>query len=228
MKAKFAFKKSIVRFRAVFVEKEKGDSFARSTKRANYQPGGMSTLDDPEKTPQMPSSKPCWFPNFLYVLLTLALLILIYPAGLVLLWIRKFKARASLKMAISIAGCIAFLCLFSYFFNAPKLNPALEPLQAKVRSAFSFYGDDSKVVVEQYEDRVSSFPENISNVTFHAIRYVQRTLAENIRLLSGRHARIAQKSKDLFYVALIRTNAALDRPIENPAEAPTVSPSEPS
>lgn len=142
----------------------------------------------------------------LYMCVTIALLIFVYPLGLILLWIKPFRANAAVKMALSIAACGAFVFVFSRFLGASAVDPRLAPFQAWARSTLSVYGSDSKVVVEEYDNKLAALPENVSNVTFYLIRYAPRAAAQLIAEHVIRHREITERFVNVLYVSLIRAS----------------------
>jgi len=176
-------------------------------KRAYYQPESLAAPKPiAEKPPtEKPSKKKNGVGRWIYMVFTVLMLVVMYPVGLVLLWIRKFRAGFAVKMAFSIVACVAFLFAVGFFMNAEFSSPALRTAQSNMRSTLFRYGAEGREIVEAYDQRRGAFPEHISTMTFHVIRHAQRSIYDHVALMSGRNAAVAGEVKNLLYVALIRT-----------------------
>ena len=81
--------------------------------------------------------------GFIYVLLTLILLMVLYPIGLFMLWIRKINWNWAAKFLITIITAIIFCMLVIFALNAKVENPKVKYYQKKAREGLGWVYDFS-------------------------------------------------------------------------------------
>ena len=91
----------------------------RSEKRGNYRP-------------QRRKKPPFW-----YALLTIIMLAVLYPVGLILLWRKKLRWSKGLKTALSLAFAVVFVGGWSYVYNLDSVKPFADNLIDQAKQTFN-------------------------------------------------------------------------------------------
>lgn len=95
--------------------------------RSEKRPGRQGAAPPPRRRRKKPTRHP------VYALITILLLVTLYPAGLVLLWVRKLRWRSATKLTLSLVTGVAFFALAAFALNAPVDNPLLMDVQARAK-----------------------------------------------------------------------------------------------
>ena len=72
-----------------------------------------------------------------YAIVTLLLLLVLFPIGLILLWVPKLKWRGGTKLLVTIATAPVFFILMAFALTAPSDDPMVVNAQARVRTALT-------------------------------------------------------------------------------------------
>ena len=91
----------------------------RSEKRGNYRP-------------QRRKKPPFW-----YALLTIIMLAVLYPVGLILLWRKKLRWSKGLKTALSLVFAVVFVGGWSYVYNLDSVKPFADNLIDQAKQTFN-------------------------------------------------------------------------------------------
>ena len=126
-------------------------SFERSERR-NYEGAGNAKKKKNKKRGAV---------DIFFMILTVILLIALFPVGLILLWTKKFKAGAGVKILLTIAGAVVFLALLAAATKIKTDNPKIKSVQDKVDGAFVWVynktGAGVDVVLDLSKEQVSAF-----------------------------------------------------------------------
>lgn len=114
----------------------------RSEKRPGYQP------------PKPPRKKFDWG-NFIYALVTLVLLVVLFPVGLIMLWRRKLRWQGHVKLLSTLVGGCAFILFAAFLITVPVENENLRKAQNGTREALA----------SAQEFIVDTFDRGVENVT---------------------------------------------------------------
>ncbi len=146
-----AWQGSVSFFRA----KEK-DYMMRSEKRPVYQSNKSGKKKKKKKQQKRAGAG--------YVFLTMVLLLLVWPIGLILFWRRKVRGSVGAKVLVSLVTLVLGIMLYAALLNAPFTNPRLKELQDKANGALTevYDGaiaamDDVAVRYEGCGDTVDAF-----------------------------------------------------------------------
>ena len=124
---------NIIEGNAILFRGRKRDYMVRSERRPGYR------VQPPRKPQKSGKDKA-------YLAATIVLLILLYPIGLVLLWLRRLKWHTLVKLLVSVlAGAIFFLWI-SMAATLETDNPALVRVQEGIRTGYEAVGNAADAV----------------------------------------------------------------------------------
>ena len=124
---------NIIEGNAILFRGRKRDYMVRSERRPGYR------VQPPRKPQKSGKDKA-------YLAATIVLLILLYPIGLVLLWLRRLKWHTLVKLLVSVlAGAIFFLWI-SMAATLETNNPALVRVQEGIRTGYEAVGNAADAV----------------------------------------------------------------------------------
>ena len=81
-----------------------------------------------------------------YIAATIVLLLLVYPIGLVLLWLRRPKWHMLVKLLVSVAAGAVFFLWLSMAATVETENPALVSVQEGIRTGYEAVGNAADAV----------------------------------------------------------------------------------
>lgn len=87
-----------------------------------------------------------------YLVATIVLLVLVYPIGLVLLWLRRLKWHTLVKLLASILGGAVFFLWISMAATLETDNPALLRVQEGIRTGYEAVGSATDAVGDWFAD----------------------------------------------------------------------------
>lgn len=93
--------------------------------RAERRPGGYGS-SNMKKKKKRPKKK-----NILYAIFTLLLLMVLWPVGMIMLWVPKLRWGGFVKLLVSIVTLFVFVTLLSFALNAPIEDERVQAIQAK-------------------------------------------------------------------------------------------------
>lgn len=123
------------------MEKRSGDYMLRSEKR---QSGYRS------KPPKRGNP----FGRFLYALLTLVVLVVLWPVGLVMLWSPRLRWTGVSKLLTSIVTALIFFLFIAYLLTMPIENPEAYAFQQRARRGFVVIQEKTTLWVGECADAV--------------------------------------------------------------------------
>ncbi len=82
------------------------------------------------KSPEIRAPKTKAKKGVAYKLLTLLSLVIVYPAGLIMLWLRKIKWRGSIKLLVSVFTGACFFLLSTFLMTVPVEDTRIQNMQA--------------------------------------------------------------------------------------------------
>ncbi len=130
--------------------------------------------------------------NVGFTCLTLLLLLLVYPLGLILLWNRKNRFSSGVKMLLTLAAAIAFCIMLVFAANVETDNPRIASVQEYVNqgldwvyehtnAALTSLGGTAEHVGEEFSGKLSYIWENVGpNAAQAGVKLLGGT-AENVR-----------------------------------------------
>lgn len=118
------------------------DYLMRSEKRPGQRPQGAPS---PRRRRRKPKRHP------IYAAFTLVLLLIAYPVGLVMLWVRKLRWRAGTKLLLSLVTGILFFVLMAFALTLDTGNPAITRVQTQVKDKLTYVMDAARDTVSNKE-----------------------------------------------------------------------------
>ncbi len=122
--------------------------------RSEKRPGQRSYSPQPPKRRRRPKRHP------VYIMLTLLLLLIAYPIGLILLWVPKLRWRAGVKLAVSVVSGVAFFVLMALALTWETGNPAITRLQTQAKEKLTYVMDAARETVSNKERIQTNLLEN--------------------------------------------------------------------
>ena len=116
----------------------------RSEKRPNYR------SPSPVRPPKKPKSPVG------YTVLTMILLVLAYPVGLILLWLKKIRWNWIVKLLTTLVTGFAFFLLMSYLLTVPVQNEAVARIQQAGKARVDQIYDAGAELAEQGRDALNT------------------------------------------------------------------------
>ena len=120
------------------------DYMTRSERRPGYRM-------QPPRRPKKPKGSPA------YLIATLFLLILAYPIGLSLLWVRKLKWHTLVKLLVSVLTGAVFFFLLSIAIAIDTDNPVLSKVQDGIQTGYEAIGQAVEVASDWTKETWDEF-----------------------------------------------------------------------
>ena len=168
----------------------------RSEKRGNYRP-------------QRRKKPPFW-----YALLTIIMLAVLYPVGLILLWRKKLRWGKGLKTALSLVFAVVFVGGWSYVYNLDSVKPFADNLIDQAKQTFNINDGGSQgepgiiTATQAPTDEPSNEPEQTASPAPTDAPTAEPT------------------SKPTAEPTAEPTQTPTDEPTETPTDEPTQAPTE--
>ena len=122
--------------------------------RSEKRPGQRSYSPRPPKRRRKPKRHPA------YAILTVLLLLIAYPIGLILLWVPKLRWRAGVKLTVSVVTGIAFFVLMALAITWETGNPTITRLQTQAKDKLTYVMDAARETVSNKERIQTNLLEN--------------------------------------------------------------------
>jgi len=143
----------------VMEKRNKGDYMLRSEKRQ----GGYHSKPPRRGNP---------FGRFLYAVLTLVVLVVLWPIGLVMLWSPKLRWTGVSKLLTSLVTALMFFLFIAYLLTVPVENPQVYEFQQRARRGFvavredvtQWMGKQADAVGEQMTEWNEGFQAALENI----------------------------------------------------------------
>ena len=206
------------------------DYMMRSEKRPNQRPASAPVRRKRRKSSRHP----------LYALLTALLLVVLYPVGLVLLWMRKLRWRSSTKLFLSLITGVIFFVLCAFALNAQVDNPLITNTQTRVKQQLTHVTSAVRTAVSNKEAiEHNLYVEGpqiihmISDGTTQALVTGVPEIGENLRMLYARAGLVGRniltyidhEGRELLYsMNLMATPSPTALPITTLAPTPEPTP----
>jgi len=112
----------------LLLRRKNRDYMIRSERRPGYR-------TQPPRRPKKPRT------SKFYLALTLILLMLAYPIGLIFLWVRKIRWHAFIKLLVSVATGAVFFFLLSVAITIETDNPTVKGIQSGIQKGYEVVGE---------------------------------------------------------------------------------------
>ena len=202
----------------------------RSEKRPGYRPrpqGGNGNRNRRRRRPR----------RVLYAVMTVLLLVILWPVGLIPLWARRLRWSGMVKAAVMVLTCAVFLMGFSYLLTVETQVDAIKTAQLSVRDSMTFIAES----VEGAARDSGQFTENVSRISSGTVRLGRKALLtaipaarqnmESFYAQTGRLAAVSARGalaavkQTLYDTGLAPTPSPAPTPEPTPTPSPTPSPS---
>lgn len=207
----------------------KRDYMMRSEKRSGYNYGGGSDRKPPKRKRRRA--------GFFYKVLTILLSVILWPAGMVLLWRRKLRWNATTKVLTTIVTLFAFITLIGFGLTVPTGNERFTRVQDTVndfldRSATAigkFYGAICDRMDQAWGD-LSDAADAVNAQTLAALadRIHLTDALEYVSDLAGKAHDFVLGTPDDETVEPSVSPAATDEATDAPTDAPSDTPDTPT
>lgn len=176
----------------------------------------------------------------LYAFFTVLALIVLYPVGLVMLWVRKLRWRSMTKLMLSLVTGVAFFVLCAFALNTPFENEAITDMQTRAKQQLTHVTSAMRTAVsnkETIEYNLTTLGPHIINLAGNAAAQATMEavpqISENLNLLYSRAGRLSRglvrhvdhEGRDLLYsLGVLPTPEPTLAPISTPTPRPTAKP----
>ncbi len=216
-----------------FARNSDRDYLVRSEKRPGPRPGsgGQSPRRKNRRRKKL---------NIPYVFFTFLFLLLLYPIGLIFLWVRKIPWKWTTKMGVTLVFAMASVVMISFALTMPLKNVQLQDLQTKGRAALANAGTRMAENWEKSDITPERVWQNTQDIAGNSVLAIQNAVVKGIPALiestgdvGGNARQIAQHignivkdgARELMYKAnIIPTPAPTVEPTPEPTSEPTPVP----
>jgi hypothetical protein len=168
-----------------------------------------------------------------YAIMTVILLLILWPVGLFPLWARRLRWRSMVKAAVTVATGVAFLLGFSYLLTMPTQNDAILNAQNGFRNSMTYIAesvDRAASDSDQYATNSSRIASSAASLGQKALLSVVSPAKHNMDALAAQSGKMtglmARNALSWFKQALYDTGLApTPTPMPTPEPTPTPSPS---
>lgn len=198
----------------------------RSEKRPGYrpQPGNFGGPNNGRK--RRPR-------NILYAIVTILLLIILWPVGLIPLWVRRLRWRSFVKATVTVATGIAFLTGLAFFLTVDTRSDMITMAQKSVQGSMTYISERMEYAAghsDQYATSVSRIAASAASLSQKALLSAVPAAKKNMDALAASRDKLTglifQSAVGGFKQALYDTGLApTPTPMPTPAITPTPSPS---
>lgn len=127
------------------------DYMMRSEKRPGQRSRGA-------RPPKRRNRKPKKHP--VYAFFTILLLLIAYPIGLVLLWVKKLRWSGVTKLLVSVATGIVFFLLMSFLLTMDTDHSSLQKFQSQARDKLSYVQEATRSAISDKDKIAFNLIEN--------------------------------------------------------------------
>jgi len=167
-----------------------------------------------------------------YAILTIVLLLILWPVGLFPLWARRLRWRSMVKAAVTVATGVAFLLVFSFLLTMPTQNDAILSAQTGFRNSMTYIAESMERAAsdsDQYANNVSRIASSAVSLSQKALLSVIPPAKNNMDALAAQSGKLTgllfQGAVKGFTQALYDTGLApTPTPMPTPEPTPTPSP----
>ena len=156
-----------------------------------------------------------------YAIMTVILLILLWPVGLIPLWTRKLRWRATVKTLVMVATGVVFLTGFSYLLTMPTQNDKILTAQNSVRDSMTFIAES----VDRAARDSGAFQSNTSRIAAGTVNLGKKALLSAVPAAKSNFDAIYSKGGKLFTVLSSAGLQGVKKALYDTGLAPTPSPS---
>jgi hypothetical protein len=158
----------------------------RSEKRPGYrpQPGGFGGPGRRRRRPR----------NILYATATVLLLILLWPVGLIPLWVKRLRWRSFVKAAVTVATGIAFLTGLAFLLTVKTENDMLTMAQKSVQDSMTSISESMEYAAshsDQYATNVSRIAASAASLSQKALLSVVPAAKRNMDALAAQSGKLS-------------------------------------
>jgi len=185
----------------------------RSEKRPGYRPqpsGGGQKNGGRRRRPRRVG----------YAIMTVALLILLWPVGLIPLWARRLRWKSLVKAAVTVATGAIFLMGFSYLLTVDTQVDAIKSAQTGIRNSMTALAESVDYAVAHTDQ----FSVNASRITSGAARLGRKALLATVPAAKHNMDAFAAQSGRLTALAVSGAMAGLRQTLYDTGLAPTPTP----
>lgn len=204
----------------------------RSEKRPGYRPRPQGGNGNGNRNRRRRRPRRVW-----YAVMTVLLLVILWPVGLIPLWARRLRWSGMVKAAVMVLTCAVFLMGFSYLLTMETQVDAIKTAQLSVRDSMTFIAES----VEGAARDSGQFAENVSRISSGTVSLGRKALLtaipaarENMESFYAQTGRLVAVSargalgavkQTLYDTGLAPTPSPTPTPEPTPTPSPTPSPS---
>jgi hypothetical protein len=192
----------------------------RSEKRPGYrpQPGNFGGPGGRKRRPR----------NVLYAIGTILLLIVLWPVGLIPLWVRRLRWRSFVKATVTVATGVAFLTGLAFVLTVDTQNDMITMAQKSVQGSMTYISEQMEYAAghsDQYAANLSRIASSAASLSQKALLSVIPAAKRNMDALAGQSGKftalVLRSAAGGFKQALYDTGLA---PTPTPMPTPTLLP----
>ena len=197
----------------------------RSEKRPSYrpQPGNNGGPGRRRRRPK----------NTLYAILTILLLVVMWPVGLIPLWVRRLRWRSFVKATVTVATGIAFLTGLAFLLTFDTENDMITMAQKSVRDSMTNISQSMEYAAnhsDEYATTMSRIAASTASLGQKALLSVVPAAKNNMDALAAQSGKftelVVRGTVGGFRQALYDTGLApTPTPMPTPEATPTPTPS---
>lgn len=201
----------------------------RSEKRPGYrpQPGNFGGPNNGRK--RRPR-------NTLYAIMTILLLILLWPVGLIPLWVRRLRWRSFVKATVTVATGIAFLTGLAFLLTVDTTNDMITMAQTSVKGWATYVAERTEYATshsDQYATNASRIASSAASLSQKALLSAVPAAKKNMDALAAQSGKLTGLifkgavggfKQVLYDTGLAPTPTPMPTPVTTPTPMPSPTP----
>ena len=148
------------------------DYMMRSEKRPGQQRPTGSV--EPRRRQRKPKRHP------IYAFFTILALIILYPIGLIMLWVRKLHWRMATKMLVSVVTCLLFFVFVGFILTVEVTNPTLKTAQENAKDQWMQAANAVRVAVSNRENIENNLMEQGPKLVDMAVDSARQMIVRDV------------------------------------------------
>ena len=162
--------------------------------------------------------------------ISVILSVLVWPIGMIVLWLRRNRMYVSTKLLVSMITLILCVLLYGFLLNQPFGNEKVDAIQKQANEALDRMYDGALAAIDTTVDRVSDGAAAFREVSNASAVLISRAGGPAVEKLCDAgetaHVWISQAAQDVSAFA-VRTWDSVFGSKDDPAVLPDVTPSSP-
>ena len=163
----------------VFVREKERDYLVRSEPRRDRPSGSQLPNNGGDKPPKRRRRRRRKL-NVPYAIITFLFLLLIYPLGLIMLWLRAIPWKWTTKMGVTIVCAILSVSLTMFALWVPVQDENLQMWQGRGRSTLAGLGTEAAEIWRRADVRPERLLSNVQDIAGHSIIIAQHAISKGV------------------------------------------------